>query len=320
MKKTIHEKLIEVLKLHTPEGENAVNTLISLVPMSKEAAYRRLRGEIQFTLTEASRISEKLFMSIDKMVGIDKNGYHMFHIKEFFTDEPFEKYYDQLQSSLSIYKQLKKDPNAVFYFAGNTFLHPFCFKYKFLSRYYFFKWFYQTSYTYGAAKQLEEVVIPQKIIDIQKELFSESLEVNSCSIIGDDIILSLINDLKYFAAIDLIKPHEIDKLKEDLFSMLDDVENTTKDGVYLTTGKKALTYISNAYFDANYSYLSGTNFSASSVYLYGINQLSCIDPVICEHQKLWIDSLIAYSTLISGSGKLQGTLFFNQQRELLNSF
>lgn len=318
MRKTIHEKLIDSIKLHTPDGENAVDLLTGIIPLSKEAAYRRLRGEIQFTLAEAVRISEKFNLSLDEMAEIDKKDTYLFDIKQFFIGEPFEKYCDLLYSVLSTYKQLKEDPNAMCYFAGHILPPPFYFKYKIISKYSFFKWLYQISYLSGDAKRLQDVSVPEKVLKIQQELYEESLQIPACFVIGDDIIMSLVNDINYFAAIDLLTPDEVIKLKNDIFLMLDDIEKITINTCFLKTGKKVSVYISDAYFYGNYSYIAGTQFQASTIYLYGINQLNCIDPVICENQKLWIESLITYSTLISGSGKLHGTTFFNQQRELLS--
>ncbi len=318
MQRTIHGHLIEALKNNTPEGENVVDTLIHIFPMSKEAAYRRLRGDIPFSLAEASRISERLYLSIDRLVGIDKKSIYMFHIKQLFSEDPFNKYYDLLQRCLSVYKQVKKDPGSYFYYACNTLPFGFFFKYQILSKYAFFKWFYQISYTFGKAKQLQDVVIPQKILEIQQEILELSMHVDTCFIFGDEIILSLINDIQYFTSIGLLNPNEVAELKQAILSMLNDMEVLTKNGVF-KTGKKVLIFISNAFFDGSYSYMESTNLNIATIYLYGINQLNCSDSAICEHQKEWINSLIAHSTLISKSGKLQSTIFFNQQREILHT-
>ena len=317
MESNIHNKLIEALKSHTPEGKNVVDLLTDIIPLSKEAAYRRLRGEIQFTLAEASRISKKLHLSLDTMAGIDKKGFHMFYIKDIFTEKPFEKYYDLCHNTLSVYQEAKKDPDVLFYFAGNALFHSLYFKYKLLSKYSFLKWIYQTSYYDDAVKKLEDIVIPEKVLSIQQELIYESTQVDTCFIIGEDIILSLINDIKYFAAINLVNREEVIELKEEISCMLDDLEKLAKEGMF-NSGKKVTVYVSNAYFDANYSHISGKTFESSTIYLFGINQLNCTDPAICEYQKLWVDSLITYSTLISGSGRLEGVFFLDQQREILN--
>ncbi|MDR3061448.1 MAG: hypothetical protein LBU57_04975 [Dysgonamonadaceae bacterium] len=317
MRKTIHEKLIDSIKLHTPEGENTVDFLIGIIPLSKEAAYRRLRGDIQFTLAEAVRISERLNLSLDKIAEIDKKDSYSFHIKQFFTDKPFDKYYSLLYWVQSLYDHIEEIPDTMSYYAGNSLLPPFYFKYKAISKYAFFKWFYQISYTYGTAKRLQDVYIPDKIFEIQQELYEKSLQVPTCYIMGGEMISALVNDISYFTAIDLVTPNEVSELKRDISLMLNDIESITKNNYFPKTGKKALVYISDSYFDGNYNYISGTQFQICRIYLYGINQMICIDPVICENQKLWIESLISHSTLISGSGKLHASVFFNQQRELL---
>ncbi len=318
MLRTVHDYLIEALKLHTSENKNVVDTLIRITPMSKEAAYRRLRGENPFSLSEACRISETLGLSIDKMVGIDKKDNYMFHLTQVFNEDPFEKYCELLEKALLVFDSLKEDPETTFYFAGTRVPNTLYFRYQFLSKYSFFKWFYQASYSHKTTMRLEDVVIPQKVQDIQQKLYQASLRVDSTFIVGDDLILSIINDVKHFASIDLLKPEEVAELKKEVLSLLDDVEELSKTGSF-STGKKVSLYVSNAYFDCNYCYLTGKRFKASTIYLFGINQLDCIDPVICEYQKQWIDSLVAHSTLISGSGKLQGTIFFDQQRKLLNT-
>ncbi len=320
MKNDIHKELIEVIKLHTTEGENPVDLLTSIIPLSKEAAYRRLRGEINFTLAEVVRISEKLGISLDRIAGIDKKGQHMFHINHFFGDDPFERYYNLLNMSLNVYKQVKKDDTARSYYAGNVLPPAFYFKYKAICKYVFFKWLYIHSDNQGIAKRLQDITIPQKVINIQQEIYREARQVDNYFIWGEDLILPLINDLKYFAVIDMVTEEEIAIIKNEILLLLSDLENTTKNACFPETGKKAVTYISNAYFDATYGYVHSNQFEISTIYLYGINQLNCIDPVICKIQKSWIESLISYSTLISGSGKLSGISFFSQQKALLHEF
>ncbi|MDR1370114.1 MAG: hypothetical protein LBJ72_08350 [Dysgonamonadaceae bacterium] len=319
MKKTIHEDLVDIIKYHTPGNENAVDTLIRIIPLSKEAAYRRLRGEIPFTLSEAVRISEKLDVSLDSLVGIDKKSSFMFHIKQLFSENPFESYYDLLVASLDIYKQLHEGAEVKFYCAGNMLPPVFYFKYRALSQYIFFKWFYQSFHINGTNTGFKDVVIPEKVLSMQQKIYSEAIQIETYFIIGEDLISSLIFDIRYFASIDLISPEEILRLKDDLFCLLDDLERITTNAHFVTTGAKAFIYLSNAYFDGNYSYMTSSNYKVSSIYLYGINHLNCIDATIYESHKLWMESLIAHSTLISGSGKLHATDFFSHQRELLNT-
>ena len=62
--------LIEAIKEKIPANSNLANVLIDILFIGREAVYRRLRGEVPFTLTEAAIISRKLGVSLDKIVGI----------------------------------------------------------------------------------------------------------------------------------------------------------------------------------------------------------------------------------------------------------
>ena len=59
--------LIEALKEKLPPKTNLANLLMDTLYIGREAIYRRLRGEVPFTLEEAALISRKLGVSLDKI-------------------------------------------------------------------------------------------------------------------------------------------------------------------------------------------------------------------------------------------------------------
>lgn len=57
MQNELNTSLIEAVKEKLPLKENLANLLIDTLYIGKEAIYRRLRGEVPFTLEEAALIS-----------------------------------------------------------------------------------------------------------------------------------------------------------------------------------------------------------------------------------------------------------------------
>ena len=51
-----NSELIKAMNEKLPNGTNLANTLIDMLYLGKEAVYRRLRGEVRFTLAEAAMI------------------------------------------------------------------------------------------------------------------------------------------------------------------------------------------------------------------------------------------------------------------------
>ena len=60
MQNELNTSLIEAVKEKLPLKENLANLLIDTLYIGKEAIYRRLRGEVPFTLEEAALISRKV--------------------------------------------------------------------------------------------------------------------------------------------------------------------------------------------------------------------------------------------------------------------
>lgn len=65
--------LIEAVRKKIPAKGNIANLLMNILFIGKEATYRRLRGEVSFTLTEAAIISKKLGISLDAVIGLKFN-------------------------------------------------------------------------------------------------------------------------------------------------------------------------------------------------------------------------------------------------------
>lgn len=62
--------LIEAMKEKLPLKGQLADMLMDTLYIGKEAVYRRLRGEVPFTLQESALISRKLGISLDKIIGL----------------------------------------------------------------------------------------------------------------------------------------------------------------------------------------------------------------------------------------------------------
>ena len=72
--------LIEAMKEKLPLKGQLADMLMDTLYIGKEAVYRRLRGEVPFTLQESALISRKLGISLDKIIGLSFKSNAMFNI------------------------------------------------------------------------------------------------------------------------------------------------------------------------------------------------------------------------------------------------
>ena len=84
----MNAELINILKKRTSEKQNTVDLLMDIVSIGKEAAYRRLRGEIPFTLEEAVSICSRLNVSLDVLAGTKQEDIYAFYSNAVFSNKP----------------------------------------------------------------------------------------------------------------------------------------------------------------------------------------------------------------------------------------
>ena len=139
----LNSGLIESMKEKIPEGANLANLLMDILYIGKEAVYRRLRGEVPFTFTEAAVISQKLGVSLDQLIGANFGGNALFGLNIVHYADPVETYYAMIDGYAKIFRELKREPESELATSSNIIPQTLYMKYDMLSRFRLFKWMYQ---------------------------------------------------------------------------------------------------------------------------------------------------------------------------------
>ena len=308
--------LVNAVKEKLPSKDNLANALMDILYIGKEAIYRRLRGEVPFTLTEAAVISRKLGISLDKMIGVSFRDNAVFDMNIVSSEKPFEAYYSILEKQVDLFRSVKEDETSEIGTSSNIIPQTLYLKHELLAKFRFFKWMYQNEHI--KCKHFEEMEIPQKMVEKQKEYSDLVSHIHSVDYIWDNMIFShLVNDIQYFCSIHLITDEDKDMLKEELFLLIDEMEELSARGKS-KAGNDVKIYISNINFEATYSYLDTSSTQLSLIRIYSINSITTQDQEMFRGLKEWIQSLKKFSTLISESGEMQRIQFFKQQREIVS--
>lgn len=310
---TINDELIKILRRETPPKMHTVDVVMQILSMGKEAAYRRLRGEIPFTLEEAAIICNNFKVSMDTISGRPIDKVYDFKLDAMFSKDPMQEYYSMLHEMREGVKIISMDPNSHSYRAYRTLPAEFFYRYDSLSKVYIYIVLYQL-YLGEVPSKLRDVYIQNKVFQMQRETAEAMQDINATMIIDKNIFSDFIGIVKYFIDMGLFVESEIKMIRQELLQMLDDLERCASTG-YSLKGKQLDMYISSISFDATYSYIEGAGVKSCSTSLYCIDHLSCSNEKVTENHKLWIKSLIRFSTQISVSGELQRTVYFSNQRQ-----
>ena len=309
--------LIEAMKEKLPLKGKLADMLMDTLYIGKEAVYRRLRGEVPFTLQEAALVSRKLGISLDKIIGISFKSNAMFDMNIVDYDDPFESYYNILYKYVRLINTLEDDPNSSLGTSSNIIPQTLYLKHDLLAKFRLFKWMYQNKYI--QCKSFEELELPQKLINIQKDYVDMTKHFHSIDYIWDSMIFQhLINYIQYFSSIHLISNEAKEDIKKELFLLTNELEDLATKGK-TENGNTVRIYVSHINFEATYSYVETNNIQLSLIRVYSINSLTTMDNEIFCSLKEWIQSLKKFSTLISESGEMQRIQFFKQQREIIDT-
>ena len=292
MKNGIVNELITAMKERIPKGQNLANSLADILYMGKEAVYRRLRGEVAFTIDEVALLSKKLGISIDQIIGN--------HLSNRVTFD------------------VKGDDTTEVYTASNLLPFTLYSSYEYMSKFRLCRWIYQNGQM-KTPNSLAEMQVEDRIVKAHNKLSESVKQCRKTYFIWDsNIFLSFVKEVKYFASLNLITEDDVAHLKDELYQLLSVMETLSVKGEF-SEGRKVSFYLSNIDFEATYTYIEKQDYQVSLLRVYSINSMDSQSPQICQIQRNWIQSLKRHSTLISESGEAQRIEFLQKQRTVIDT-
>lgn len=313
----LYKNLVAAIKEKFPERGKLTNHLADLLMLEKEAVYRRLRGDVPFTIFEIATIADKLDISLDHIIGCASGKSRPFQLKMVNFLNPSEEDYDMLEHFVDELRYLGDDPDSEVGGALNILPQSLVLGYRHIYQFYLFKWMYQCGSVMPV--KFSQIVLPDRLLLINSEIIMEARQAaNAYHIMDSMTFLYLVNDIKYFASIYLITREEIAALKKELMVFLDDMEALAAKGSW-TEGKNVHFFVSSVNFETSYSYVEAQHCHLTMIKSFTLNDATSPDEAIFQRMKKWMQSLIRTSTLISRSGEKDRIVFFEEQRRIVDT-
>jgi hypothetical protein len=313
MEKNLNQKLITIVLENIPKNVKPVYFLMKSLQLSRESAYRRLRGEIPFSVDEISLLSVTLGFSVDEVIR-DIKKYRAFFNFIPEVDESDQKFISMLTKSCENTTDMQKANVSESLIALNSLPPVFCVFFENIFNFTFFKWLHQDSIILSK-QTFSEVTISQEMLNLQKKIQRNMENIKDNLLILDpNILRSLIRDIQYFYQRKLISLNELELLREEMFSLIDFLEKIAKTG-FLSFNAKVQLYLSPLHINANTGYFHFDNTIESFFWIHPVNPITVYNPEICLIHKKMLNALKRQSTLISQSNEMLQTDFFDQQRK-----
>lgn len=310
-----------MINLFLPNKSDQVALLTELIFLGKEAAYRRLRGDVLFTFEEACKIAAKLGLSLDDIAKAVATKDNAIWDLEIIMPEDigncYTYYFDQVLSAHESFESFLADPMLITMGAFDSLPHALTLPFPEMFRFRAFEW---THHMHKGANSIKfaEVLISPSLEKRRKKLVNVLIAKNEQIFIFDRrIFISLGEQIRYFHDINLVTHEETLLLKHDLMGMINSMEILASQG-RTANDKYVWIFKSNIDLNSNYTYVKGNGYEFAYSQLYQLNAVTSTDSRVCKMQRNWIESLQRYSTLISINGEKERNTFFEQQRDTIN--
>lgn len=307
IRNAIIDKDMAALRL---EKEKVVTVLSDILFLGREAVYRRLRGEVKFSLEEVAQIALSLDISLDTLMGMktrDKSVIELnfLDVKKDFRLTYHEKVNEQVVGFASISSKFNDSSLTS---AFNRLPYILFLHYENIAKFRLFKWGYQM----GAIQSLsfKEMEISKELVMAQRKLVFESQKIKETNfILSPNVFASLIHDINYFHYLGLIEKDDIMSIKEELTELLSEMEGYAISGEFST--KSAVNFFVSD-LDLNFSslLLKYDKYFYTYVNIYDLGGIESQNQRLCDFQDAWIKAQKRYSKLITQSNEIERHRFF----------
>jgi hypothetical protein len=106
MREFLNKQVVNVVKNSIKQDENLVDVIMNTLSLGREAAYRRIRGEVPFSFCETVQLSQKFHFSLDSIAGVSLSDVAVVYTRFFNSSKLYEDYKQILESYLVLSKEL----------------------------------------------------------------------------------------------------------------------------------------------------------------------------------------------------------------------
>jgi len=309
---------MDALQRRIPQKATLANTITDILAIDKDAVYRRLRGEVNFSFIEMANIAKKIGISLDSIVGIESTQSKPTHVNMPKHVNPSALDYRMFNDYIDFLKLIKDEPQTQLLSSGNTLPHYLFYDFEQITKLYISSW--SLASWYGVQIPYNELVIPEQMKALHKESCYYLRHIKSTKFVWDRFIIQrLVENILFFHNLRFITKEDVLLLKNELFELLNYVENLAVTGRYEDTGNEVSIYISDIYIDTCMSCFKTQNMMLCQFKVFLLNSFSAYDEEVYNEVENWILSLQRMATLITISGGKIRSDYFNTQRKIINT-
>jgi len=318
LQNTIQSIFLDRVRSRLPENLSFVDELGDLLNISRDSAYRRIRGETILSLEEAKILYNHFGISIDELFS-DASQMVTFHRRVVS-----HKDYDLVKWQNSILKNLHflttfEEKEMIFSAKDIPVFHYF--RMPELCAFKHFFWM-KTLIGYPDFEHLhyKKEAVPMQLLGTAEKVWNKYATIPSTEIWNDEAIYDTLRQIEFYHECGFFeKADQAGFLCEQLIILLDCVQDEASAGMKSKGGTFNL-YNKEILIADNTVYAKMGNKRCVYVNQNTLNILLTFQEPFCEQTELYLKNLIKKSTLISKTAERERNRFFNNMKKRIEVF
>jgi hypothetical protein len=316
MSKKQNQILVEKILTNIPQNIKPVGYLMEILDIGKESAYRRMRGEIPFTVNEVSKLSSSLGLSVDEIIGPHHSEREHSDLKNSSINNPDESFWIMLREYYNFIKNVNYAKEVEIHSSLNRISLGMYARFDLLFKFAYYKWIHQLN-NVSLNLRLTDINLPIEIQSSQQKLKNELKHVRNCNyILSRNLLLPIAREIQYYHHRKLLTDEEVMQLKDELLKLVHWLESLMQKGVD-EAGYRYYIYLSLLEVEVNSAYITYDGRNISQYWIYHVSSVN--NQEACYMHKKWLDALKKHSILITRSNEMLQASFLNKQYEYIES-
>lgn len=312
------------IPIRIPKTENRTDYLAKALGISKETAYKKIKGTSFFTLDDIIRLvsvgeppsdesrsstGQEIPETISALFNFDRNPQFDPHIT--------------FMGLMSICEKIKSSPYPEIsesILVTDHLMTMSLINFDHLFKFYYYKWLYRMN-PERQNFRLSDAVIPNDIDLLRKKIKANYKLIpakENIIILDRDLIKNVLREIRFYYDAELIKRSELMLMQEELFEFTYMIEKLIKQPM-IDPNHQCRIYLSSLKPEHSGIYCNRNDKEECHFWLFPGFYVSTESKEVCKAYKTWLNSLIRYSQLITDSVDAFRPEFINQSREYIRN-
>jgi hypothetical protein len=313
----IQSVFLDQIRSRIPDNISFADKLAELLSISRDSAYRRIRGETILSLDEVKKLCDRFGVSLDALLSPSVNT-SLFHHRALSANYTLEQWLNSVGSNLEYVNGF--DQREMIFAARDMPIFHY-FRLPQLSAFKLFFWLKTVIKDPGYVnQQFQPTVVPKTILQAAIRLWKLYATVPSTEIWSDEAINETIKQIEFYSECRFFaKKNQAVELCNQLVELIDLIKKEASEGK--KAGGEVYRLFENEILIAdNTVFARMDNMRIVYINYNTLNLLTTNQESFCNKTETYLGTLIKNSTLISASAEKERNKFFNKMKQRIEVF